>query len=71
MTGDATAMRDAVTKVLRTPPDERTEWELQRFLMWVEGFDFMQQLPPSEESDVRIEVCTSRAAAYPLGNADY
>jgi hypothetical protein len=33
MTGDAAAMRDAVTKVLRTPPEERTEWELQRFLM--------------------------------------
>jgi hypothetical protein len=24
---------------------------------WVEGFDFIQQLPPSSESDVRIEVC--------------
>ena len=57
MTGDADAMREQVTKILRTPPDDRTEWELQRFLMWVEKFDFIQKLPPSSESDVRIEVC--------------
>ena len=52
MTGDADAMREQVLQILRTPAEERTEWELQRFLMWVERFDFIQKLPPSNESDV-------------------
>ena len=53
-------------KVLSSEPLERTEWELQRLLLWAEhykkadgtvGFTFIQELPGPEESDVRIEVC--------------
>ena len=59
MTGDADSMRDQVLKVLDTEPSKRTEWELQRLLMWVETaeLDFILQLPPVTESDVRVEVC--------------
>ena len=53
-------------KVLSTDAAERTEWELQRLLLWAEnvktgnaqnGFPFILGLPGQEESDVRIEVC--------------
>ena len=54
--------------VLRTDPAQRSEWDLQRLLMWAEnydpakkgvdvGFKFILSLPPPEESNVRIEVC--------------
>ena len=54
--------------VLRTEPAQRSEWDLQRLLMWAEnydpakkgvdvGFKFILSLPPPEESNVRIEVC--------------
>lgn len=59
MTGDADEMRDQVLKVLDTDPSLRTEWELQRLLMWLETseLDFIQYLPPTSESDVRVQVC--------------
>ena len=60
-------MMTELLKVLETDPIERTEWELQRLLLWAEnykkegraevGFKFIKDLPPPEESDVRIEVC--------------
>ena len=60
-------MMTELLKVLETAPIERTEWELQRLLLWAEnykkegraevGFKFIKDLPPPEESDVRIEVC--------------
>lgn len=54
--------------VLKVEPTQRSEWDLQRLLMWAEtydpekkgvdvGFKFILDLPPPEESDVRIEVC--------------
>lgn len=59
MTGTAEEMRDQVLKVLDTDPSLRTEWELQRLLMWLETaeLDFIHQLPPTSESDVRVQVC--------------
>jgi len=49
-------------EVLETEPLERSEWDLQRLLMWAEnykgsGFAFINELDPPEVSDVRIEVC--------------
>lgn len=48
--------------VLQTEPLERSEWDLQRLLIWAEnykgnGFAFINELDPPEVSDVRIEVC--------------
>ncbi len=54
--------------VLNVEPAQRSEWDLQRLLMWAEtydpekkgvdvGFKFILDLPPPEESNVRIEVC--------------
>lgn len=60
------ALFTELLKVLSKPPTERTEWELQRLLLWTEnaktgsstaGFKFILELPSQEESDVRIEVC--------------
>ena len=57
MAGDKEGLREEVLLVLNKLPNERTEWELQRLLMWAETFEFIQKMPPSSESDVRIEVC--------------
>lgn len=59
MTGTPEEMRDQVLKVLSTDPSMRTEWELQRLLMWLEAaeLEFIHQLPPTSESDVRVQVC--------------
>lgn len=57
MSGDTAALREEVLQVLDKPADERTEWELQQLLMWAEGFDFIQKMPPASESNVRVEVC--------------
>jgi CRP-like cAMP-binding protein len=54
--------------VLSVDPTQRSEWDLQRLLIWAEtydpekkgadvGFKFILDLPPPEESNVRIEVC--------------
>eukprot|EP01043_Picozoa_sp_COSAG02_P017368 COSAG02_NODE_786_length_17199_cov_25.278889_6_plen_615_part_00 len=54
--------------VLSVDPMQRSEWDLQRLLIWAEtydpekkgadvGFKFILDLPPPEESNVRIEVC--------------
>ena len=66
LAADDDALFAELMKVLSSPPMERTEWELQRLLLWAEhykkadgtvGFNFIQELPGPEESDVRIEVC--------------
>eukprot|EP01043_Picozoa_sp_COSAG02_P062585 COSAG02_NODE_8673_length_2485_cov_2.074602_2_plen_185_part_00 len=66
LSSDDDKLFDELLKVLSTPPLERTEWELQRLLLWAEnvktgnpqnGFPFILGLPGQEESDVRIEVC--------------
>ena len=65
---DDDKMMAELLEVLNTEPLERSEWDLQRLLMWAEnydpektghdvGFKFILDLPPPEESDVRIEVC--------------
>jgi CRP-like cAMP-binding protein len=66
LSGDDEKLFTELLKVLSTEPADRTEWELQRLLLWAEhvktssgsvGFPFILQLPGPEESDVRIEVC--------------
>ena len=50
-------LRESILAVLQTPPNERTEWDLQRLVLWIENFDFMLPLPSLAESDSRIELC--------------
>ena len=66
LSSDDDKLFDELLKVLSTPPLERTEWELQRLLLWAEnvktgnpqnGFPFILGLPGQDESNVRIEVC--------------
>ena len=48
---------DRVKAQLGVKKEMRTEWELQRVLIWMERFEFIQELPPAEDSDQRIDAC--------------
>ena len=62
MTANPTSQRameelDRVKAQLGVKKEMRTEWELQRVLIWMERFEFIQELPPAEDSDQRIDAC--------------
>lgn len=65
---DDEKLMNELLDVLTIDPTERSEWGLQRLLMWAEnydpektgvdvGFKFILDLPPPSVSNVRIEVC--------------
>ena len=62
MTSNPTSPRameelDRVKAQLGVKKEMRTEWELQRVLIFMERFEFIQELPPAEDSDQRIDAC--------------
>jgi hypothetical protein len=46
-------VREGVLRVLAGSPAARTNWELQRLLLFTEKFDFIEKMPRRE----RTEVC--------------
>ena len=56
-------VREGVLRVLAGSPAARTNWELQRLLLFTEKFDFIEKMPRRERTEVCRHLGVVRCAA--------